>query len=229
MQSSIPSYTNIFMTILRRELTLSFRRREEITNPLIFLVMVVVLFPIAVGPDVGVLSKIASGVIWVAALLSALLSFDRLFKNDFTDGSLEQMLLLPVPAFVVALGKILSHWMTTGLPIVVMSPLLALLMNLPENAYSTLILSLLLGTPIISFIGAIGAGLTVSLKQSGVLISLLVLPLFIPLIILATAAVEQASNQQSVITPLAYIGAMLVASFVLSPIVVGASLKVSVN
>lgn len=217
------------MTIVRRELTLSFRKREEITNPLIFMVMVVVLFPIAVGPNANTLSIIAAGVIWVAALLSALLSFDRLFKNDFRDGSLEQLLLLPVPPFVVALGKMLSHWLTSGLPIVVMSPLLGLLMNLPENAYWTLIGSLLIGTPVISFIGAIGASLTVSLKQSGVLISLLVLPLFIPLLILATAAVEQASYQQSVATPLAYIGAMLVASFILSPIVVGASLKVSVN
>lgn len=229
MPESAPSYTKIFATIVRRELTLSFRKREEITNPLIFLLMVVVLFPIAVGPNDTVLSTIAAGVIWVAALLSALLSFDRLFKNDFRDGSLEQLLLLPVPSFVVALGKILAHWLTSGLPIVVLSPLLGLLMNLSEHAYGTLMVSLLLGTPVISFIGAIGASLTVSLKQSGVLISLLVLPLFIPLLILATAAVEQAGYQQSVITPLAYIGAMLVASLVLSPIVVGASLKVSVN
>ena len=194
-----------------------------------FFFIVVTLFPLGIGPEPEVLSRIAPGVIWVAALLSAMLSLERLFKSDYMDGALEQMLLAPCPVFVIALAKIVAHWLVTGLPVILVSPVLAVLLHLDESGYWPLFLTLLLGTPVLSLIGAIGAALTVGLRKGGVLLSLLILPLYIPLLIFATGAVDAATHQLLFPGHIAIIAALFAGSFVLSPLVVGESLKVSIN
>lgn len=223
------SYSKAFKLVLTRDLTIAMRHKDDVLNPLLFFVIVVSLFPLGIGPESNMLARIAPGVIWVAALLSTLLSLDRLFKSDFQDGSLEQLLLSPCPTFIIALAKISAHWLLTGLPLILISPLLAVLLNFPEASYSALLLTLLLGTPVLSFIGAIGVALTVGIKKGGVLLSLLVLPLYIPVLIFATSAIETAGMNLPYSGQLAIIAAMLVGAVTLSPIAVGAALKVSTN
>lgn len=223
------SYSKAFKLVLTRDLTIAMRHKDDVLNPLLFFVIVVSLFPLGIGPESNMLARIAPGVIWVAALLSTLLSLDRLFKSDFQDGSLEQLLLSPCPTFIIALAKISAHWLLTGLPLILISPLLAVLLNFPEASYSALLLTLLLGTPVLSFIGAIGVALTVGIKKGGVLLSLLVLPLYIPVLIFATSAIETAGMNLPYSGQLAIIAAMLIGAITLSPIAVSAALKVSTN
>jgi heme exporter protein B len=223
------SYRAAFMLVLRRDLTIAFRHRDDILNPLLFFVIVVTLFPLGIGPESTTLSRIAPGIIWVAALLSTLLSLDRLFKSDHDDGALEQMLLSPYPVFILVLAKIFAHWLLTGLPLIFIAPLLAVLLHLNENSYSALMLTLLLGTPILSLVGAIGVGLTVGIKKGGVLLSLLVLPLYIPVLIFATSAIDTAAMNLPFNGQLAIISALFVGSLTLAPFAVESALKVSTN
>ena len=226
-----PTISNraLLAQLVRRDLQVALRNRSELLNPIIFLLVVITLFPLAVGPGADTLSRIAPGVIWVSALLSAMLGLERMFRDDFRDGALEHMLLLPCPIELSVFAKITVHWLTTALPLLVVTPLLALLLSLPMQAYGTLLVSLVLGTPILSAVGAIGVALTVSLNRGGALLSLLLLPLLIPLLIFATAAVEAATMNVSATGPLALMAAFLVLALGLSPLAVKAALQVSVN
>jgi len=223
------SYRSAFMLILRRDLTIAFRHRDDIFNPLLFFIIVVTLFPLGIGPEPNTLSRIAPGIIWVAALLATLLSLDRLFKSDHEDGSLEQMLLSPHPVFILVLAKISAHWLITGLPLILIAPVLAVLLHLPENSYLPLMLTLLLGTPVLSLLGAIGVALTVGIKKGGVLLSLLILPLYIPVLIFAAGAIDRASMNLPYNGQLAIIAALFFGSLTLAPFAAGAALKVSTN
>ena len=223
------SYRAAFALIVKRDLMIAFRHRDDIINPLLFFVIVVSLFPLGVGPESTTLSRIAPGIIWVAALLATLLSLDRLFKSDYADGSLEQMLLSPHPVFILVIAKIFAHWLLTGLPLILIAPLLAVLLHLHESSYAALMLTLLLGTPVLSLLGAIGVALTVGIKKGGVLLSLLVLPLYIPVLIFATSAIDTAAMNLPYNGQLAIIAAIFFASLTLAPFAVSAALKVSTN
>jgi heme exporter protein B len=196
---------------------------------LLFFVMVVTLFPLAVGAQPNLLQAMAPGVIWVAALLAALLSLDNLFRSDFEDGSLEQLLLSPHSLSILVLGKILAHWLVTGLPLLLVAPLLALFLGLPQAAMGTLWLTLILATPMLSLIGAIGVALTVGLRRGGMILSLLVLPLYIPVLIFASNAVDRAASGLPVTAQLNILLAMLILALVLVPLPTSAALKMSVN
>ena len=209
--------------IFWRDLRLAFRNFAEIINPLWFFLIIVTLFPLSIGPEPQLLRQIAPGIVWVAALLSSLLAMDRLFRDDWLDGSLQQMMLMPVPLSLVVLAKVAAHWVVSGLPLLIISPLIATLFGLSVAEWQVLALTLLLGTPTLSFIGAIGVGLT------GVLLSLLVLPLMIPLLIFATAAVGAAQMLLPVDGYLAILGAFLAGSATLSPFATAAALRISVQ
>lgn len=219
----------MFISVLRRELKIAFRKGAEIVNPLWFFLIVITLFPLGIGPEPQLLARIAPGIVWVAALLASLLSLERLFRDDFHDGSLEQLLLLPSPLALTVLGKVCAHWVVTGLPLLILSPLVALLLSLDSNTAIAMALTLLLGTPTLSFIGAIGVALTVGLRKGGVLLSLLVLPLYIPVLIFATAAIDAASMALPIDGYLAILGAMLAGSVTLTPFATAAALRVSVH
>lgn len=215
--------------IFRRDLRLAFRHLAEVVNPLWFFLIIVTLFPLAIGPEPQLLRQIAPGIVWVAALLASLLAMDRLFRDDWQDGSLQQMMLMPVPLSMVVLAKVAAHWVVSGLPLLIISPLIAMLFGLSVDEWQVLALTLLLGTPTLSFIGAIGEGLTVGLRRGGVLLSLLVLPLTIPLLIFATGAVNAAQMQLPIDGYLAVLGAFLAASATLSPFATAAALRISVQ
>ncbi|MBY7666310.1 heme exporter protein CcmB [Vibrio sp. 1151_11] len=215
--------------IIRRELLIAFRRQADIFNPLWFFIIVITLFPLSIGPEPALLARIAAGIVWVAALLSALLSLERLFRDDFQDGSLEQMMLLPVPLPIVVISKVVAHWLLTGLPLILISPLLAVLLSLDFNTWLAVVLTLFIGTPTLSFIGAIGVALTVGLQKGGVLLSLLVLPLYIPILIFATSAIDAASLGMLYNGQLAVLGAMFMGAITLTPFAISAALRVSVN
>ena len=219
----------VLRTIMRRDLAVALRRRSDVINPLLFVLIVVTLFPLAVGPGPDILGRIATGVIWVAALLSALLGSERLFRDDFLDGTLEQMVLLPVPLPAIALGKVAVHWLLSGLPLVILAPLCALLLKLPFIGWGTLMLTLLVGTPILSAMTAVGAALTVSLGRGGALLSLLLLPLFIPLLIFAAAAVESTLVGTSAYGQVLLLAGFMLLTLTLAPLAVAAAIRVSVN
>ncbi|HBV39169.1 MAG TPA: heme exporter protein CcmB [Erwinia sp.] len=215
--------------IIKRELRVAFRSGAEIVNPLWFFLIVITLFPLGIGPEPQLLARIAPGVVWVAALLSSLLALERLFRDDFIDGSLEQLLLLPTPLPITVLGKVVAHWLVTGLPLLLLSPLVALLLSLDFATWRAMAFSLLLGTPTLSFLGAIGVGLTVGLRRGGVLLSLLVLPLAVPVLIFASAAIDAAGMGLAINGQLAILGAMLAVSATLAPFATAAALRVSVH
>lgn len=220
---------NFFIAALRRDLILALRRRSDIVNPLAFFLMVAVMFPLAVSPESKFLAQVAPGVIWVAALLACLLSADGIFRSDFDDGSLEQMLVSPQSLVVIVLAKVLSHWIISGFCLALMSPLLAMMLFLPSEGYVALVASLLLGTPTLSLLGAIGAGLTVGLRKGGILISLLILPLYIPVLIFGAGTVQAGSMGLPIAGYLALLGALLVLSAMLAPFAIAAALKISVR
>ena len=219
----------IFRQIIRRELLIATRKQAEILNPLWFFLIVITLFPLVIGPDPKLLSRIAPGVAWVAALLSALLSFERLFRDDYIDGSLEQLMLTAQPLALTALAKVIAHWLLTGLPLILLSPIAALLLSLEINIWWALVLPLLLGTPFLSCLGAIGVALTVGLRKGGVLLSLLVLPLFIPVLIFASAILDAAALNLSYAGQLAILAAMTVAAVTFTPFAIAAALRISVD
>jgi len=221
--------TRAFLAIVRRDLVLAFRRRGEMINPLLFFVLVITLFPLGIGAQPHLLQSIAPGVIWVAALLAAMLSLDSLFRSDFDDGSLEQMLLSPHPASLLVLAKVIAHWLVTGLPLLLVAPLLAVFLGLPNHALGVLLLTLLLGTPVLSLIGAIGVALTVGLRRGGMILSLLVLPLYVPVLIFAGNAVQMAAGGLPVDAQISILISILLLSLVLAPWPTAAALKMSIN
>lgn len=221
--------TAALMAVLKRDLALAYRQRAELLQPLIFFVLVISLFPLGVGPGPVMLQKIGPGVIWVAAILSSLLGMERLFRDDFLDGSMEQLMLSPCPLALAALVKVFAHWLTSIVPLLLISPLLALFLNLTEAMYWALLLTLVLGTPLLSVVGAIAVGLTVGLHRGGVLLALLLLPVFIPLLIFATSAVDAAALQLPYNAQLAIIAAMLLLSLALAPFAIAYALRVSQN
>ncbi|WP_277756212.1 heme exporter protein CcmB [Rosenbergiella epipactidis] len=215
--------------ILLRELKIAFRHRAEVINPLWFFLIIVTLFPLGIGPESTLLARIAPGIVWVAALLASLLGLERMFRDDYLDGSLEQLLLLPTPLPMVVLAKVFAHWLTSGLPLIILSPLASLFLSLNFTGWWGLVLTLLLGTLTFSFLGAIGVALTVGLRRGGVLLSLLVLPLAIPILIFASSAVDAASQDLAISGYLAILAAMLVVSVVLAPFAIAAALRVSLQ
>ncbi|MCV6610662.1 MAG: heme exporter protein CcmB [Amphritea sp.] len=229
LQSGAVKVDGPFWGALKRDLLLSYRRKSDLVNPLIFFLMVATLFPLGVSPEPQFLADVAPGVVWVAALLATLLSMDSLFRSDFEDGTLEQLLLSPQPLFMVVLAKVLAHWMLTGLPLTLLAPLLGVMLFLPGEGMFGLVLSLLLGTPTLSLVGAIGAALTVGLRKGGVLISLLVLPLYIPVLIFGTASIQAAITGLPLGGYLALLGAMLALGLVMAPLAISAALRISVS
>ena len=213
--------------LLVRDMRLAFRSRHELANPLIFFVLVVSLFPLAVTPGAEALRTMAPGVIWVSALLSVLLSLDRLFKQDYEDGSLDQLMLSPNPLVILVLAKVSAHWLLTGLPLVLMAPLLGMFMYVPDEAIGTLVFSLLLGTPVLSLVGAIGVSLTVAVNRGGVLLSLIILPLYIPVLIFGANAVDVASDGLSVKGQLLFLGAVLALAISLAPLATAVALRIT--
>ena len=224
-----PSLGRAFTLLLWRDLLLAYRRRTEMINPLLFFVLVTALFPLGIGADPALLRKVAPGIIWVAALLAAMLSLDSVFRSDFEDGSLEQFLISAQPLSVLVLAKVVAHWLITGLPLLIVAPLLGLLLDLPASGTATLMLTLALGTPVLSMIGAIGVALTVGLRRGGVILSLLVLPLYIPVLIFAANAVESAGAGLPIVAHLSLLSALLVLSTSLSPLATAAAPKISLS
>ncbi|MFT5261273.1 MAG: heme exporter protein B [Saprospiraceae bacterium] len=223
------SLISAFKSSLIYELKLSFRNPSAILNPLLFLLMVCTLFPFGVGAESSTLAKIAPGVIWVAALLSTLLALDQLFKPDFEDGSVEQWGLSPHSTSVLALSKVTAHWILTGVPLILVSPILGYLMNLPTQAFAVLAASLLLGTPALSLIGGIAVALTAGIQRSGLLLSLLLIPLFIPILIFGASAVQSAALGLESSGQLYILAAALVLAITLAPFAMASAIKVSLN
>ncbi len=226
---SAPGIWQFCSRLLRRQLLLAVRRPIDIANPLLFFAMVVALFPLGLGPEPEKLAGFAPGLLWITALLSNLLTSDSVFRSDFDDGSLEQLLLAPQPLYLSVLAYIGAHWLTTGLLLAVVSPLFALMLNLPVAALGALVASLLLGTAVLSLLGAIGAALTVGLKRGGVLISLLILPLYMPVLIFGSAGVQAAVSGNPTGPYLAILGALLCLAIALAPLAVAAGLRISID
>ncbi len=215
--------------VIYRDLLLAFRRRSDVATALLFFVIVASLFPLGIGAEPNLLRAIAPGVIWVAALLSSMLSLSRLFSADHADGTLEQMLLGTAPLGALAAGKVLAHWLVSGMPLVLIAPVIALQYDLPQSLYGVLALSLLLGTPVLSMIGAIGAALTLGVRGGGVLLSLLVLPLYVPVLIMGAGSVEMTAAGLGGQGQLLLLAAMLVAAAALAPLAVAAALRISIE
>lgn len=218
-----------FLAIVRRDLTLAMRRRSDVLTILFFFVIVVSLFPLGIGPEMNTLRLIAPGVVWVAALLASMLALERLFAIDYADGALEQMLLAPQPLSLLVLGKVTAHWLVTGLPLVLMAPVLGIQYDLSLDGLRALVITLLLGTPALSLIGAIGAALTLGLRGGGVLVSLLVLPLTIPVLIFGAGAVEATVSGLGGEGHISMLSAILVLSLFFAPLAAAAALRVSVE
>ena len=218
----------IFKTIFYRDLMLAMRHKTEILTTLFFFIIVISLFPLGVGIDKALLQKMAPGVAWIAALLASMLALERLFSSDYEDGTLEQMLLSPQPLFIIVLAKVFAHWVLTGLPLVLIAPLVGLQYHLDTETILMMMLSLLLGTPILSLLGAIGAALTLGLRGGGVLISLLVLPLYIPVLIYGAGAVADSMlSHNNVQSYLLLLSGFLIMTLVLTPWATAAALRIA--
>lgn len=215
--------------IVSRDVLLAMRRRADVATTLFFFVIVASLFPLGVGPEPKLLRAMAPGILWVAALLASMLSLGRLFAADYADGSLEQLVLAPDPLAVVVIGKVMAHWLVSGLPLVLISPVIALQFDLPAEAIATLLLALLLGTPLLSLIGAIGAALTVGVRGGGVLVSLLVLPLYVPVLIFGAGAVDASASGMDAGGHLSILGALLLLGMALAPWATSAALRISLE
>ena len=219
----------VFTAVIQRDVRLAFRRRADVLTTVFFFIMVVSLFPLGVGPERELLRTLAPGVLWVAALLASTVSLGRLFALDHADGTLEQMLLSPEPLSVIVAAKVLAHWLVSGLPLVALAPLLALQFGLTGEAIAVLVASLLLGTPVLSLVGAIGAALTLGLRGGGVLVSLLVLPLPIPVLIFGSGAVGAHTSGLGASAHLNLLAGLLAGALVLAPWAAAAALRISVD
>ncbi|WP_028694505.1 heme exporter protein CcmB [Pseudomonas cremoricolorata] len=220
---------SVFSLLLRREARLLCRRPAELLNPLVFFAIVVAMFPLAVGPQTQLLQTLSPGLVWVAALLAVLLSLDGLFRSDFEDGSLEQWLLSAQPLPLLVLAKVLAHWIFSGLALVLLAPLLGLMLGLPARCLPVLLLSLLLGTPVLSLLGAVGAALTVGLKRGGLLLALLILPLYIPVLILGSGALQASLQAMPATGHLLWLASLAALCVTLAPFAIAAGLKISVG
>lgn len=218
---------NVLKCIVRRDLLLAFRRRSDVFSMVSFFIIVVSLFPLGVGPEPAMLTTMAPGILWVAALLASTLALNRLFAYDFADGTLEQMLLASEPLTVIVIGKVLAHWLISGLPLVLLAPLLAVQYGLPADSVLVLFYSLLIGTPILSLIGAIGAALTLGTRGGGVLVSLLVLPLYIPVLIFGAGAVGAQASGMGAGANLLLLGGVLAGALALAPWTTAVALRIS--
>lgn len=218
-----------FWVVLRRDLAIAMAGKGELAQAVAFMAIVVSLFPLAVGPDTALLKRLAPGVVWVAALLAVLLTLPRLFHSDYLDGTLEQLLLSPYPLGVACAGKVVAHWLTTGLPLAVFAPLMGLQYGLAPDELGVLVGSLMLGTPVLSMIGAIGAALTLGVRGGSILMALLVLPLFVPVLIFGAGAVEQSLAAVDYGANLSLLGACLLAGAVLTPFATAAALRISLD
>lgn len=217
------------LALIRRDLLLFWRRRGDVANPILFAVIVVALFPLALGPEPTTLATIAAGAIFVAVLLASLLALDALFRGDFEDGSLEQLLLAPHPLALLVACRIAVHWLATALPLIVIAPLLGELLHLPASIRGTLLVALLLATPLFSLIGAVCVALTVGLRRSGMLLALLVLPLYVPVLIFGAGACNAAAAGLPHAAPFLWLGAALVLAIVLAPLACAEALKISLS
>lgn len=215
--------------VVRRDLLLAARQRADVVNTLLFFVVVVTMTPLGVGAEINQLRAIAPGVVWVAALLASILSLNRLFMLDYTDGTLEQLLLTREPLAAIVIGKVAAHWLMSGLPITVIAVLFGVMFDLPAPETGTLVLALLVGTPALSFLGGIGAALTLGLRGGGVLLSLLVLPLYVPVLIMGAGSVEMASAGLGGQGQLLLLGALLVGAAALAPWGIAAALRISLE
>lgn len=217
------------VAVFKRDITAAFRQSGEMLNPVIFFLMVVTMMPLGISPDGKTLAGLAPGLLWVIALLASMLSLDSLFRSDYDDGSLEQMILSPQPLYFLVLAKTIAHWITTGLPLTLVAPLLGIMLSLPAAGFIPLMLSLLLGTLVLSLIGAIGAALTVSLRKGGLLLSLIIMPLYVPVLIFGASAVRLSLEGLEVSTVFAVLGAFCAAALVLAPLAIAGALKMSVQ
>ncbi len=220
---------NSLLCVIRRDLLLAFRRRSDVLTTLFFFIIVVTLFPLGIGPEVGILRTMAPGILWVAALLASMLALGRLFALDHADGTLEQMLLSPEPLTLIVIGKVIAHWLVAGLPLVLLAPLLAVQFDLPGDSVLVLFYSLLIGTPVLSLIGAIGAALTLGVRGGGVLVSLLVLPLYIPVLIFGAGAVGAEASGLGSAAHLLLLGGVLAGAAALAPWATAAALRISLE
>ncbi len=226
---SAPGTLGFALRLLRRQLVLALRRPVEIGNPLLFFAMVVALFPLGLGPSPKALAAFAPGILWIVALLANLLTAELLFRSDFEDGSLEQLLLSPQPLYVSVLSYVLAQWLVSGVLLACLSPLFAVMLNLNTAAIPVLVASLLLGSGVLSLLGGIGAALTVGLKRGGMLVALLVLPLYMPVLIFGSAAVQAAASGLPAGPHLAILGAMLCLAIALAPLAIGAALRITID
>ena len=224
-----PGLPTTMWTIMERDLLLALRRRADVLTSLIFFVIVASLFPLGVGPEPAMLRTMGPGVVWVAALLASMLALGRLFASDHADGTLEQVALAPQPLAMLVLAKVAGHWLLSGLPLVIVAPLLGLQFDLSAEALLTLIAALLLGTPTLSLIGAIGAALTLGLRGGGALLALLVLPLYVPVLIFGAGAVEAVASGLGAQAHLSVLAALLLASVVFSPWATAVALRIAVE
>jgi heme exporter protein B len=219
----------MFRWIVARDLTLAWRRRADVLSTLFFFVIVVSLFPLGIGPEAKLLRAIAPGVVWVAALLASMLSLGRLFANDYQDGTLEQMLLTPQPLYLIVMGKVLAQWLVSEVPLVLIAPLIGIQFDLAPKTLWILFFSLLIGTPVLSLIGSIGAALTLGLRGGGVLIALLILPLYIPVLIFGAGAVDASIGGMNPAANLYLLSAILVMAAVFAPWATAAALRISLE
>ncbi len=220
---------NRFLALTRRELVLAYRQGSAITLSLCFFVITVVLFPLGVGPELGILARIAPGVLWIAALLASLLTLDRLFQADFEDGSLDLLAIGPLPLEMLVLGKVTAHWVTSILPLIIITPVLAVTLNLNADAIWIMMAALLIGTPTLSLIGSVGAALTVGMRRGGVLLSLLVLPLYIPVLIFGVAAIDAATASLAVGPHLFLLAGISLGALVVGPVAAAAALRLALD
>ena len=215
--------------LIARDLLLALRRKADVLAAVVFFVIVVSLFPLGLGPDKELLKNVAPGIVWVAALLATMLALNRIFALDYADGSLEQLVLLPQPVPLLVLGKVVAHWLTTGVPLIALAPVLGLQLGLPLESLQVLVAALLLGTPVLSLIGAIGAALTLGLRGGGILLALLILPLYVPVLIFGAGAVEAAASGMGAAPHLSLLAACLSIAAFFCPWATAAALRISLE
>lgn len=222
-------FFSTLLWVLKRDILVAMRRRGDLAATLFFFVMVASLFPMGVGPEPQMLRIMAPGIVWVAALLASTLALSRLFASDYADGTLEQMLLSPEPLSLLVMGKMLAHWLISGLPLVLISPLIALQFDQPAESYGPMLLALLLGTPLLSLVGGIGAALTLGIRGSGVLTTLLVLPLYVPVLIFGSSAISASASGMDISGQLSVLGALLLLGLATTPWAISTALRIAVE
>ncbi|HCK77122.1 MAG TPA: heme exporter protein CcmB [Gammaproteobacteria bacterium] len=225
----MPGLSHALLALIRRDVRLVVRHPSEVAHPVMFFIIVVAVFPFGVGSDPALLREIAPGIIWVGALLATLLSLDALFRSDFEDGTLEQLALSGHPLTILVLGKVFVHWCATGLPLLIATPLLGLFLGMTTETQLTLLTALVLGTPTLSLIGSVGTALTVGIRRGGLLLTLLVLPLYVPVLIFGASGVLAANAGLPAAGHFYFLGAMMVLALVLAPLAASAALRISLN